>query len=135
MRALIETLLRLAAEDAARFTKARQRNMALYGLAALAGLTAYACGVVAAVLWIARHHDPVLAAGVVAVAFAALALTVLMVVALLNRRERLQWQHRRAVYTRSAGAMLGTLAGPAGQSLIVAVLLAALVRNGPSQQP
>ncbi|MGY6535685.1 MAG: hypothetical protein ACXIVG_10105 [Pararhodobacter sp.] len=122
-RAVLEGLLRLAMADAQRIGRARRRNALLYVLAGVAGLTAYACAVAAAVLWVVRHADPVLGAGVVALAFAALALTVLAVVAVLNRRER-RWMHERAEFYRGAGSTLArAVLGPRLSALAAAAMM------------
>ncbi|MCC5988415.1 MAG: hypothetical protein JJT95_12090 [Pararhodobacter sp.] len=123
-RQVIEGLLRLAAADVARIGRARRRNAVLYVAAALAGLTAYAVAVVALVLWVARHADPVLAALVVAAGFAALALVVLAVVAVLNRQER-AWRDERLAFYRGAGATLARAVLGKRLSLIVAAAMLA----------
>jgi len=132
MREIIDSLIRLAAADAGRYARARQRNAALYVVAAVAGLTAYVCLVAAGVLLLARWSDPILAATFAAVAFAALALVVIAVVAVLNRRERHWLTERRAVYSNAmvtlSGTALGTRGlGPKGLALVAAVMMAGMV--------
>lgn len=46
-------------------------------LAAVTRLTAYVCAVAAGVIWLARRTDPVLAAGLMALAFGVLAVAML----------------------------------------------------------
>ncbi len=121
-REVIEGLLRLARSDIARIGRARRRNVILYAFAAVAGLTAYGVAVVALVLWVARHADPVLAALVVAAGFAALALIVLAVVAVLNRQER-AWRDERLAFYRGAGTTLANAVLGRRLSLIVAAAI------------
>ena len=131
MRAVLESLARLMAHDAGRYMQARRRNAGLYALAAVAGLTGYACAVVAGVLWLARHSDPVIAAGFAALAFAALALLVLAVVALLNRRDRLWMAERRERYSQALITLTGASLGPRGLALVAAAALAGLLMKEP----
>lgn len=138
MREIVDSLIRLAAGDARRYARARQRNTVLYAVAGVAGLTAYSCLVAAGVLLLARWSDPVLAATFAAMAFAALALVVLAVVAVLNRRER-QWLHaRRAVYSNALVTLSGAALGPKGMALVAAVVMAGMVMGkdpGPGPGP
>ncbi len=130
-RAILEGLLRLAASDARRIGRARQRNVLLYALAGVAGLTAWACAVVALVIWVARQADPVLAAGVVALGFAALALVVLAVVAVLNRRER-RWMDERATFYRGAGStLMRAVLGPRLSAVVAAAMMLGAVMGKP----
>lgn len=133
MHAVLQSLARLALHDAGRYAQARRRNAGLYTLAAVAGLTAYACAVVAGVLWLARHSDPVIAAGFAALAFAALALLVLAVVAVLNRRERRWLAERRASYGHALVTLTGASLGPRGLALVAAAVLAGMVIERPSE--
>ncbi|MCC5971308.1 MAG: hypothetical protein JJU15_15295 [Pararhodobacter sp.] len=127
MREVIQSLLRLAAADAGHYARTRQRNVALYAVAAVAGLTAYVCLVAAGVLLLARWSDPVLAATFAAAAFAALALVVLAVVAVLNRRDRQWLTERRAVYSNAMVTLSGAALGPKGLALVAAAVMAGLV--------
>lgn len=127
MREVIESLMRLAAADAGHYARTRQRNLALYVVAAVAGLTAYVCLVAAGVLLLARWSDPVLAATFAAAAFAALALVVMAVVAVLNRRDRQWMAERRAVYSNAMVTLSGTALGPKGMALVAAVVMAGMV--------
>ena len=130
-RRVFEGLLRLAMADAARIGRARRRNAMLYAFAAVAGLTAYGVAVGALVLWVARHADPVLAALVVAAGFAALALIVLAVVAVLNRRER-AWRDERLAFYRGAGAVLArAVLGRRFGLIVAAAMLAGAVLGKP----
>lgn len=136
MREIIESLIRLARADAAHYARARQRNVALYVLAAVAGLTAYVCLVAAGVLLLARWSDPVLAATFAAAAFAALALGVIAVVAVLNRRDRQWMTERRAVYSNALVTLSGAALGPKGLALVAAALMAGMViRKSPDDGP
>ncbi|KPQ07351.1 MAG: Protein of unknown function (DUF1469) [Rhodobacteraceae bacterium HLUCCA12] len=132
MRQIVESLMRLAAADAARYARSRQRNTALYAVAGVAGLTAYACLVTAGVIALARRSDPVLAACAAAAAFAALALLVIAVVAVLNRRERQWLRDRRSLYSNAMVALTGEALGPRGLALVGAALIAGLVMTGPA---
>ena len=121
----------MALEDVERFRKAKTRAAVLYAVAALLGLTAYACAVTALVIWVARHADPVVAAGVAAAGFAALALVILAVVALQNRAERRHRAERADAYSatlRSAAgsALTGARVGPQALAAGVAFLVAGL---------
>lgn len=127
MRGILESLMRLAAADAGHYARARKRNVALYVVAALAGLTAYVCLVAAGVLLLARWSDPVLAATFAAVAFAALALIVIAVVAVLNRRDRQWMSERRAVYSNAMVTLSGAALGGRGLALVAAAVMAGLV--------
>lgn len=127
MREIIESLTRLAAADAGHYVRTRQRNLALYIVAAVAGLTAYVCLVTAGVLLLARWSDPVLAATFAAAAFAALALVVIAVVAVLNRRERQWLAERRAVYSNAMVTLSGAALGPKGLAVVAAVMMAGMV--------
>lgn len=127
IRDILESLVRLAAADAERYARARQRNVMLYALVAVAGLTAYACLVVAGVLLVARWSSPVLAATFAAATFGALALVVIAVVAVLNRRERRWRQERRAVYSNALMTMTGAALGPRGLAWVSAAMIAGMV--------
>lgn len=127
MREILESLMRLAAADTGRYIRARQRNVALYVVAALAGLTAYVCLVAAGVLLLARWSDPVLAATFAAAAFAALALIVMAVVAVLNRRDRQWLSERRVVYSNALTTLSGAALGPKGLALVAAAVMAGMV--------
>jgi hypothetical protein len=131
MHPLLQQIRTMAAEDVARYRNARMRSLAIYAIAAVLGLTAYACGVVALVIWLARQGDPVAAAGVTAAGFAALALVALLVLALLNRAERRQRAGRAAAYSAMLGSlagstMMGVLARPQALAAGAAVLIAGL---------
>jgi len=129
MREIIESLMRLAAADTSRFVRARQRNVALYVVAAVTGLTAYVCLVAAGVLLLARWSDPVLAATFAAAAFAALALVVIAVVAVLNRRDRQWMTERRKVYSNALVTLSGAALGPKGLALVAAAMIAGMVMS------
>jgi len=136
MREVIQSLMRLAAADAGHYARTRQRNLALYIVAAVAGLTAYVCLVAAGVLLLARWSDPVLAATFAAVAFAALALVVIAVVAVLNRRDRQWLAERRAVYSNAMVTLSGAALGPKGLALVAAVVMAGMVLGkNPGETP
>lgn len=131
-RAILDGLLRLAMADARRVGQARRRNVLLYGFAGLAALTGYVCAVVAAVLWVSRHADPVLAALVVAASFAALALVVLAVVAVLNRNER-RWIQERARFYRGAGStLMRAVLGARLSALVAAAMLLGVALGQPA---
>ena len=134
-RRVIEGLIRLATADAQQIARARQRNAMLYALAAILGLTAYGIAVAALVIWVARHADPVLAAGVVAAAFAALALIVLAVVAVLNRQER-AWREERLAFYRGAGATVArAVLGKRFSLVVAAAMLVGAVLQTPRKDP
>lgn len=132
IRDILESLVRLAAADAERFARARQRNLLLYALGAVVGLTAYACLVVAGVLLVARWSSPVLAATFAAATFGALALVVIAVVTVLNRRERHWRQERRAVYSNAFMTMTGAALGPRGLAVVAAAMIVGMVVSKPS---
>ena len=119
MLRILDSLRAMAVEDAERFRKTTTRNVALYAVAAVMALTAYACLVVAALLWAMRQGDPVIAAAVVAVAFLVLALLLLAVVAMLNRAERQRRAERKEIY---ASAVRSAVRSTAESALIGAVL-------------
>lgn len=127
-RAVIEGLLRLAAADARQVARARKRNGLLYAIAGVCAVMAFVLAVAAAVIWVARHADPVLAAGVGAAILASVSLTVLAVVAVLNRRER-RWMAQRADFYQGAGSTVArALLGPRLSALAaVAMMLGALM--------
>ncbi len=136
MREIIQSLMRLAAADARRYARSRQRNVALYVVAAVAGLTAYVCLVAAGVMLLARWSDPVLAATFAAAAFAALALVVIAVVAVLNRRDRQWLAERRAVYSNALVTLSGAALGPKGLALVAAAVMAGMVMGrNPGERP
>ena len=148
MMEFVYALRAMALEDIERFRKAKTRAAGLYALAAVLGLTAYACGVVALIIWVARQGDPLLAVAAMAVAFAALALIVLAVVALLNRAERRRRAARAEAYaatlrsaTRSAvtGMMMRPQTLAAGAAVLIAGLALGILdrkgRGGPEGPP
>jgi len=131
IREILESLIRLAAADAERYARSRQRNLMLYAFGAVAGLTAYASLVVAGVLLVARWSDPVMAATFAAATFGALALVVVAVIAVLNRRERHWRQERRAVYSNAFMTMAGAALGPRGLALVTAAMVAGMAMSKP----
>jgi len=136
MREVIESLMRLAAADAGHYARTRQRNVMLYVVSGVAGLTAYVCLVAAGVLLLARWSDPVLAATFAAAAFAALALVVIAVVSVLNRRDREWVRSRRAFYASALVTLSRTALGPRGLALVAAAVMAGMVMSGgPTEGP
>lgn len=132
MHEIVETLMRLAAQDAEHYARAKQRNAMLYTVAAVIGLTAYACLVAAGVLLIARWSDPLIAATFAAAACAALALVIVAVVAVLNRRDRVWMGERRQVYTNALVTVAGQTLGPKVLALVAATMLAGMIFTHPA---
>jgi membrane protein YdbS with pleckstrin-like domain len=129
MLAQFERLKVMAAEDFDRYKKEKVRAVALYAVAAVLGLTAYACAVTALVVWLARGGDPVMAAAAAAAGFAVLALILIGIVALMKRAEEKRRAKRAEVYAatmRSAAGtiMLGMAMRPRTLAAGVAVLVA-----------
>jgi cytochrome c biogenesis protein CcdA len=133
----------MAAEDLDRFKKEKARNAALYGVAAVLGLTAYACAVAALVIWLAQNGNPAMAAAVVAAGFAVLALVLIGIAALMKRGEDKRREKRKDEYSatlRSAAGslMIGMAMRPRTLVAGVAVLAAGLalgVLRGPRRPP
>ena len=114
-------LVRLANADAQRLGRGGVQGGLLLGIAAVGWLTAHACAVVTAVIWLARVTDPVLATALTALAFGALAAAALGLAVRVYRRER-RWLGARAVIYRDAGAVLMRAAlGPRFMALMTAM--------------
>ncbi len=123
-------LVRLANADAQRIGRGGLRGAVLLGIAAVAGMTAYVCAVVAAVIWLGRLIDPVLATALVALAFGALTVTALGLAAAVYRRER-RWLGARAVIYQDAGTvLLRAVLGPRLMALVTA-----MGEPGPREDP
>jgi hypothetical protein len=126
-----QRLALMAKEDLRRLRKEKVRAVALYAVAGVFGLTAYACLVVALVLWIARNSSPLAAAVIAAVGFAVLAGILIAIVAALGRAEQRRRERRADIYAatlRSAAgsAMVGMLMRPKGLAAAAAVMVAGL---------
>jgi len=138
-----EKLKVMAAEDLDRFKKEKARNAALYGAAAVLGLTAYACAVAALVIWLGRHGNPAMAAVVVAVGFGVLALVLIGSAVVMKRGEDKRREERKDEYSATIRAATGSiLVGMAMRPRILAagaaVLVAGLalgVMRGPRRRP
>ena len=72
------------------------------------------------------------AATFAAAAFGALALVVIAVVTVLNRRERRWRQERSAVYSNAFMTLTGAALGPRGMALVAAAMMAGMVMSKPA---
>lgn len=114
-------LVRMAKADGARLGRGGAATALFFVVAGVAGLTAYACAVVAAVVWLSRSFDVVTAAALVALGFFVATAAALGLAIVTLRRERRWLSSRAAIYEDAGGLLLKIALGPQLSALISAM--------------
>lgn len=121
-------LVRLAKADSQRVGRSGVLAGALLGLAVVTGLTAYVAAVVAAVVWLSRSVDTIMAIGFTAVFFTLIMMLALGLALLIVRRERRWIGGRAAIYQDAGGVLMRAALGPR-----LSAVMTAMAENDPKE--
>lgn len=121
-------LVRLAKADSQRIGRSGVLAGVLLGIAVVTGLTAYVAAVVAAVAWLSRSVDTIMAIGFTAVFFALIMMLAFGLVLLIVRRERRWISGRAAIYQDAGGVLMRAALGPR-----LSAVMTAMAENDPKE--
>lgn len=137
MLKLLPMLASAASSDLEQFVRRKRRNLIGYCIAALFGLTAYASGVMALVVWLMQTNSPLatwLVVGVISISLSLLAIVVILGLNYYDKRKRSRTSSTASTAALFAASQVASSKGLTPIILTLAGAYFAWSRNTKSRQ-